>query len=66
MLSTRTARGLDLAAWRRDFDQDFAATHSVAIGRLVVGGLATIAGGCLQLTEAGMEVQDAVVLSLMD
>ena len=65
MLSTRTVRGLDLAAWERAFGAPFERGREAAIGRLEKGGLVEIAGGRLRLTTRGMEVQDAVVLELL-
>jgi len=65
MLSTRTVRGLDLAAWESAFGAPFERGREAAIGRLEKGGLVEIAGGRLRLTTRGMEVQDAVVLELL-
>lgn len=65
MLSTRTVRGLDLAAWESAFGTAFERGRETAIGRLEKGGLVEIAGGRLRLTTRGMEVQDAVVLELL-
>ncbi len=65
MLSTRTVRGLDLAAWESAFGAPFGRGREAAIGRLEKGGLVEIAGGRLRLTTRGMEVQDAVVLELL-
>ena len=65
MLSTRTARGLDLAAWARDFGAPFNQGRERALARLEAGGLIEAGDGFLRLTTRGMEVQDAVVLELM-
>ncbi len=65
MLSTRTVRGLDLAAWENAFGAPFERGREAAIGRLEKGGLIEIGGGHLRLTTRGMEVQDAVVLELL-
>ena len=65
MLATRTVRGLDLAAWRRDFGEDFMAGRGRALEALGRGGLIEIRDGFLRLTLRGMEVQDAVVLELL-
>jgi coproporphyrinogen III oxidase-like Fe-S oxidoreductase len=65
MLSTRTTRGLDLAAWARDFDAPFNQGREERLARLEAGGLIEVEGGFLRLTERGLEVQDAVVLELM-
>ena len=66
MLATRTARGLDLVAWERDFGAPFAAGREDALRRLSDGGFIEINGGFLRLTLRGMEVQDAVVLELTE
>ena len=65
MLATRTARGLDLAAWARDFGAPFGKGREAALKRLERAGLIETGGGFLRLTTRGMEVQDAVVLELM-
>ena len=65
MLSTRTTKGLDLAAWARDFGAPFHRGREEALARLEAGGLIEAGGGFLRLTERGLEVQDAVVLELM-
>ena len=65
MLSTRTARGLDLAAWARDLGAPFNQGRERALARLEAGGLIEAGDGFLRLTTRGMEVQDAVVLELM-
>ena len=66
MLSTRTARGLDLAAWRGEFGSEFSAGREAALARLARAGYIAVEGGFLRLTERGMEVQDAVVLELLN
>ncbi len=66
MLATRTARGLDLIAWERDFGAPFAKGREGALRRLSDGGFIEISGGFLRLTLRGMEVQDAVVLELTE
>ena len=65
MISTRTVRGLDLAAWENAYGAPFERGREAAIGRLEKGGLIEIGGGHLRLTTRGMEVQDAVVLELL-
>ena len=65
MLSTRTARGLDLTAWARAFGTPFARGRERVLDRLENGGLIETGDGFLRLTMRGMEVQDAVVLELM-
>ena len=66
MLETRTCRGLDMASWRQRFGDDFERTHARAIAKLERYGLIELTGGCLRLTEPGMELQDSVALELMD
>ena len=66
MLSTRTARGLDLAAWRAGFGEDFVCAKAGALRRLADAGFVRLEDGCLRLTERGMEVHNAVVLALLD
>ena len=66
MLATRTARGVDLAAWRRRFGAPFEAGRQPAIARLQEGGFIEIRDGFLRLTLRGLEVQDAVVLELLE
>ena len=66
MLSTRTVRGLDLAAWRRDFGREFSLGREAALARLRRGGLIDMTDGFLRLTTRGMELQDAVVLELLE
>ena len=66
MLSTRTVRGLDLAAWRRDFGCEFSLGREAALARLRRGGLIDMTDGFLRLTTRGMELQDAVVLELLE
>ena len=65
MLSTRTTKGLDLAAWARDFGAPFHQGREEALARLEAGGLIEAGDDFLRLTERGLEVQDAVVLELM-
>ncbi len=64
MLSTRTARGLDLGAWEDAFGAPFSRGREVALERLERGGLIETTGGFLRLTLRGMELQNAVVLEL--
>ncbi len=66
MLSTRTVRGLDLAAWRRSFARPFERGREAALARLERGGFVETAGGFMRLTARGMEVQNAVVLELLE
>ena len=66
MLSTRTARGLDLMAWERQFETPFTRGREAALEKLTRGGFIEIVDGFMRLTLRGMEVQDAVVLELME
>ncbi|MBE5774803.1 MAG: radical SAM family heme chaperone HemW [Clostridiales bacterium] len=66
MLATRTAEGLDLAAWQRDFGCDFVSENTRTLRQLADAGLIRMEGNRLSLTTRGMEVQNAVVLALMD
>jgi len=66
MLSTRTLRGLDLNAWRRDFGEDFVEKHRRVIEKFKSYGLIEVENGFLSLTTMGLELQDSVVLELMD
>ena len=66
MLATRTAGGVDLNAWRRDFGEDLVKKHAAEAERLQRAGLIRIEGDRLSLTLKGMEVQNAVVLTLTD
>lgn len=66
MLMTRTARGIDLAAWRERFGRPFAGEDCAPLARMIGAGLIETEGGRLYLTDRGMEVQDAVVLELLD
>ena len=65
MLSTRTVRGLDLAAWQAAFGVPFSQGREATLERLERGGLVETGDGFLRLTTRGMEVQDAMVLELM-
>lgn len=65
MLATRTVRGLDTQAWRRDFGAPFEQGREAAIRRLADAGFIETDGRFLQLTARGLEVQDAVVLELL-
>ena len=66
MLATRTVRGIDLKAWRKQFGRPFAPEDCAPLARLANAGFIEIEDGWLRLTPRGMEVQDAVVLSLLD
>ena len=66
MLSTRTTRGLDLAAWSAAFGAPFERGREAALAKLAAGGFIEISDGFLRLTPRGMQVQDAVVLELME
>lgn len=66
MLSTRTARGLDTALWRREFGAPFERGREAALQRLARGGLIETDGGFVRLTLRGMEVHNAVILELLE
>ena len=66
MLSTRTVQGMDLERWKREFGEDFAASHAPQLRHLAQLGLAECVDGALRLTPRGLELQDSVVLELMD
>ena len=66
MLATRTVRGLSLAEYKKSFGEDFESAHAAALKPLIGGGLVKIENGYLRLTRAGMEVQNAVVVELLD
>lgn len=66
MLSTRMVRGLDMGAWKRNFNEDFEARYRAAIQKLENYGLIEIENGFLRLTEVGMELHNAVVLEFLD
>lgn len=66
MLETRMTRGLDLAAWRRDFGAELSEGCEGALRRLENYGLIEIQDGFLRLTRAGLELQDSVVLELLE
>lgn len=65
MLSTRTCRGLDRAAWYQQFGEDFLTGRERQVRRLQSAGLIELSDDFLRLTLRGMEVQNAVVLELM-
>ena len=66
MLSTRTARGLDTAAWARAFGAPFEKGRENALRRLAEGGLIEMNDGFMRLTLRGMELHNAVVLELLE
>lgn len=66
MLETRMTRGLNLAAWRRDFGADFSEGRAGALRKLENYGLIELENGFLRLTTAGLELQDSVVLELLE
>ena len=66
MLETRMTRGLDLAAWKQNFGEDFAEKHAHAVRKLENYGLIEIENGFLRLTTMGLELQDSVVLELLE
>lgn len=58
MLGLRTADGLDLAAWRREFGRDLLADAHLAVAGLMEDGLLWLAGGRLRPTPRGMLLAD--------
>ena len=66
MLSTRMTEGLDLDAWARTFGEDFLRARGKTVERLSRGGYVECRDGRLRLTTRGMEVHNAVVLSLLE
>lgn len=65
MLSTRTCRGLDRAAWYQQFGEDFLTGRERQVRRLQSAGLIELSDDFLRITLRGMEVHNAVVLELM-
>jgi oxygen-independent coproporphyrinogen-3 oxidase len=65
MLNLRLREGLDLCAFRAVFGEDLAETRSHEIASLKDGGYAFIDQGRLKLTDAGMNVQNAVLMQLL-
>jgi len=65
MLATRTCRGIDLKKFEADFGKSFFHGREKRIDRLINHGLARTENGFFFLTEAGMEVQSAVVIDLL-
>jgi oxygen-independent coproporphyrinogen-3 oxidase len=59
-LGLRMARGVDLDAFAREFEEDVDARHGAAARRLADQGLIERAGGFLRLTRDGLPVTDAV------
>ncbi|MBR1820532.1 MAG: radical SAM family heme chaperone HemW [Clostridia bacterium] len=66
MLATRTARGLDMNAWRETFGAPFERGREGTLKGLERGGFIELEDGFLRLTLRGMEVQNAVVLELLE
>ena len=66
MLNTRATRGIDLAAWERQFGRPFAQKDDKTLERLAGAGYIEISDGRLTLTGRGLEVQNAVVLELLE
>ena len=66
LLATRTAVGIDLEDYERDFGEDLRKVCKGSIKRLEAARLIELSQGHLRLTERGLEVQDAVVLELLN
>ena len=66
MLGTRLCEGVDLEKWAQTFGFRLEERYLQTLGRFERAGLARIANGRLQLTERGMEVQDAIVVALLE
>ena len=66
MLETRMTKGLNLAAWKTNFGEDFCEKHARAIRKLENYGLIEIENGFLRLNTMGLELQDSVVLELLE
>lgn len=66
MLGTRLCEGVNLEKWAQTFGFRFEERWFQTLGRFERAGLTRIANGRLQLTERGMEVQDALVVALLE
>ena len=66
MLGTRLCEGVDLEKWAQTFGFRLEERYLQTLERFERAGLARIANGRLQLTERGMEVQDAIVVALLE
>ena len=66
MLGTRLCEGVDLEKWAQTFGFRLEERYLQTLKRFERAGLARIANGRLQLTERGMEVQDAIVVALLE
>lgn len=66
MLSLRTARGLELARYRRLAGADLMNRHERLIQALVQNGLARINRGRLRLTKEGMAVSNVIIARLTE
>ena len=66
MLGTRLREGIDLEKWAQTFGFRLEERYLQTLGRFERAELARIANGRLQLTEHGMEVQDAIVVALLE
>ncbi|MBQ3079725.1 MAG: radical SAM family heme chaperone HemW [Clostridia bacterium] len=66
MLETRMVRGLDLTGFSERYGRSYAEKIMKAAAFLERGGLLRISGGKLSLTDAGLDVQNAVVGKLIE
>lgn len=65
LTSLRTAEGLDLAAYARDFEEDLRKTRGSALARWAKDGLATLANDHLVLTFQGKMLADEIARVLL-
>ncbi len=63
-LGLRTTGGVDLDAFRRDFDTDLVTERYELIAGLVRDGEATVTGARLTLTPTGLAIADAIAVAL--
>ena len=63
-LGLRTARGVDLVAFRDEFAEDLAAARREALEGLFSGGLAALEEGFLRLTPRGLALADEIAVNL--
>lgn len=66
MLGLRLTRGIDRAAFRERFGYDCAVRFRPLLARWIRAGLARLTGERLALTAAGLDVQNALLVELME
>ena len=64
MLSLRTDAGLDLRDFARQFDLQLPDGFTKQLSRLQTGGLLAYCDGVIRLTDRGMLLSNAVIVSL--